>query len=67
MTVLLGTAAVYVYLGFQNQWDFETYYYAAASYRAGLDPYSLESLSSVTCSPLCLHLEMPISASWVEG
>src|SRR6267143_3573212 len=44
---MLGVAAVYVFLGARNQWDFETYYYAASACRAHLNPYDLSALSLV--------------------
>jgi hypothetical protein len=44
---MLGVAALYVFLGVRNQWDFETYYYAASACRAHLNPYDLKVLSLV--------------------
>ncbi|HSQ51374.1 MAG TPA: glycosyltransferase family 87 protein [Nitrospiraceae bacterium] len=43
----IGLAVVYVTLGASQQWDFETYYFAASAVRSGLNPYDLGSLSAV--------------------
>ena len=47
LVLIAGLAVAYVALGARQQWDFETYYYAGAAYRAGLNPYALDALSSV--------------------
>lgn len=68
--LMLGAAALYVFVGAQNQWDFESYYYAATAYRSGLSPYSLQELSVVAGKtielpflypPITLALFMPFS------
>src|SRR5262249_20314686 len=54
-----GLAVAYVALGASMPWDFDTYYYAAAAYRSGLDPYSLGALSSVAGKPIELPFVYP--------
>lgn len=41
------------------QWDFEVYYYAARALRAGLDPYSTQSLTKVAGKPMPLPFVYP--------
>jgi Protein of unknown function (DUF2029). len=41
------------------QWDFEVYYYAARALRAGLDPYSTQSVTKVAGKPMPLPFVYP--------
>jgi Glycosyltransferase family 87 len=41
----LAAAVAYVWTGAGTPWDFETYYFAGAALRAGLNPYSLADLT----------------------
>jgi alpha-1,2-mannosyltransferase len=59
LALALGLAAAYVIAGASHQWDFETYYYAASAYRAGLDPYLLQSLTTVAGKPIELPFIYP--------
>ena len=59
LTLALGLAAAYVVAGAGHPWDFETYYYAASAYRAGLDPYLLQSLTAVAGKPIELPFLYP--------
>jgi glycosyl transferase family 87 len=59
LTLMLGVAAVYVFLGARNQWDFETYYYAGAACRSGVSPYTLEGLSLVAGKTMVLPFLYP--------
>lgn len=43
-------------------WDFDTFYYAAAALRQGLDPYRLESLAAVAGKPVPLPFLYPPAA-----
>jgi hypothetical protein len=43
-------------------WDFDTFYYAAAAYRQGLDPYRLESLAAVAGKHVPLPFLYPPAA-----
>lgn len=52
-------ALAYVALGAGHAWDFETYYHAAAAWRAGLDPYELESLGIMAGESVALPYLYP--------
>ena len=58
-------AGAYVIAGLKNPWDFETYYHAARSFRAGLSPYSLQDLSVTAQAALDLpFLYPPAALAW---
>ena len=59
LAAVIGVAACYVALGASRQWDFETYYYAAAAYRLGLDPYDVQSLVAVAGQAIDLPFLYP--------
>jgi alpha-1,2-mannosyltransferase len=59
LVLVIGVAAVYVGLGASRQWDFETYYYAASAWRAGRNPYLLDSLTAMAGKPIGLGFIYP--------
>src|SRR6185295_6809143 len=59
LALVAGIAVVYVGAGARHPWDFETYYHAASAYRVGLDPYQLQSLTSVAGRPVELPFLYP--------
>jgi hypothetical protein len=62
LAAVIGIAIWYVALGATRQWDFETYYYAAAAYRLSLDPYDVQSLTTVAGHPIDLpYLYAPVA------
>jgi alpha-1,2-mannosyltransferase len=56
---VVGVACWYVALGAAHPWDFETYYYAASAWRAGQDPYLLESLAAIAGKSVSLPFLYP--------
>jgi hypothetical protein len=59
LAAAIGVAGWYVALGAAHPWDFETYYYAASAWRAGLDPYALDSLRAIGGAPVSLPFLYP--------
>jgi hypothetical protein len=55
-----GPSAAMGRMAFEHvQWDFRTYYYAAAVYSQGGDPYRLEALSAAAGEPISLPYLYP--------
>ncbi|MBN1221886.1 MAG: DUF2029 domain-containing protein [Candidatus Aminicenantes bacterium] len=48
----------------KNQWDFQTYYYAAKAHSAGLNPYVLDSLSQAAHKKIRLRFLYPPVTLW---
>lgn len=57
--LVLAAIARYMAPRVAHAWDFETFYYAAAALRRGLDPYRLELLSAVAGKPVPLPFLYP--------
>jgi hypothetical protein len=57
MALLLSAVASWKVIA--SQWDFEVYYYAARALRAGLDPYSPQSLGKVAGKAMPLPFVYP--------
>ncbi|HYJ32991.1 MAG TPA: glycosyltransferase family 87 protein [Candidatus Binatia bacterium] len=55
----LIAAGGYVVARAGKPWDFETYYFAGAAFRAGLNPYSLENLTRVARRTVTLPFLYP--------
>jgi hypothetical protein len=56
---IVAVSAAYVIAGARNAWDFETYYYAARTLGAGLNPYSLRAVSEIAGKPIELPFLYP--------
>ncbi|HET7497344.1 MAG TPA: glycosyltransferase family 87 protein, partial [Candidatus Eisenbacteria bacterium] len=57
--VALAAAGAYAWSGAGKPWDFETYYFAGAALRAGLNPYSLEDLTRLAHRTVTLPFLYP--------